>query len=142
MACDDLIDVTGRAAIQAVVPLSAGQAAGGPAQQGKRRAGVRIQTRRVTHWQNGNMVMRWLVLAFIRTEKRLNKIMAIAICGSWKLSSTTYNPPPAGLQHSIINPTAARHFQLCAGHALLVFGAGLFSLDVFLVRTWNAGIEK
>ena len=75
MACDDLIDVTGRAAIQAVVPLSAGQAAGGPAQQGKRRAGVRIQTRRVTHWQNGNMVMRWLVLAFIRTEKRFNKIM-------------------------------------------------------------------
>ena len=38
-------------------------------------AGVRIQTRRVTHWQNGNMVMRWLASAFIRTEKRFNKIM-------------------------------------------------------------------
>lgn len=38
-------------------------------------AGVRIQTRRVTHWQNGRMVIRWLASAFIRTEKRFNKIM-------------------------------------------------------------------
>jgi transposase-like protein len=38
-------------------------------------AGVRIQTRRVTHWQNGAMVTRWLASAFIRTEKRFNKIM-------------------------------------------------------------------
>jgi len=37
--------------------------------------------RRVTHWQNGNMVMRWMASAFLRTEKRFNKIMAIAICG-------------------------------------------------------------
>jgi len=39
MACNELIDVTGRAAIQAVLQLSATQAAGGPQQQGKRRAG-------------------------------------------------------------------------------------------------------
>ena len=39
VACDELIDVTGRAAIQAVLQLSAMQAAGGPAQQGKRRVG-------------------------------------------------------------------------------------------------------
>ena len=39
MACDELIDVTGRAAIQAVLQLSASQAAGGPQQQGKRRSG-------------------------------------------------------------------------------------------------------
>jgi transposase-like protein len=39
MACDELIDVTGRAAIEAVLQLPASQAAGGPAQQGKRRAG-------------------------------------------------------------------------------------------------------
>ncbi len=39
LACDELIDVTGRAAIEAVLQLSAEQAAGGPAQQGKRRAG-------------------------------------------------------------------------------------------------------
>ena len=39
LACDELIDVTGRAAIQAVLQLSASQAAGGPAQQGKRRTG-------------------------------------------------------------------------------------------------------
>ena len=38
-------------------------------------AGVRIQTRRVTHWQNGKMVIRWLASSFIRTEKRFNKIM-------------------------------------------------------------------
>jgi putative transposase len=39
MACDELIDVTGRAAIQAVLQLSAFEAAGGPPQQGRRRAG-------------------------------------------------------------------------------------------------------
>jgi len=39
LACDELIDVTGRAAIDAVLQLSASQAAGGPAQQGKRRNG-------------------------------------------------------------------------------------------------------
>ena len=39
LACDELIEVTGRAAIEAVLQLSASQAAGGPAQQGKRRAG-------------------------------------------------------------------------------------------------------
>jgi transposase-like protein len=38
-ACDELIDVTGRAAIQAVLQLSAEQVAGGPPQQGKRRSG-------------------------------------------------------------------------------------------------------
>ena len=38
MACDELIDVTGRAAIQAVLQLSAMEAAGGPPQQGKRRS--------------------------------------------------------------------------------------------------------
>jgi putative transposase len=39
LACDELINVTGRAAIQAVLQLSASQAAGGPAQQGKRGVG-------------------------------------------------------------------------------------------------------
>jgi hypothetical protein len=39
LACDELIDVTGRAAIEAVLQLSANQAAGDPAQQGKRRPG-------------------------------------------------------------------------------------------------------
>jgi transposase-like protein len=38
-------------------------------------AGVRIQTRRVTNWQNGKMVMRLMASAFVRTEKRFNKIM-------------------------------------------------------------------
>ncbi len=38
-------------------------------------AGVRIQTRRVTHWQNGKMVLRWMVSAFLRTEKRFHRIM-------------------------------------------------------------------
>jgi transposase-like protein len=39
LACDELIEVTGRAAIQAVLQLSAEQVAGGPPQQGKRRTG-------------------------------------------------------------------------------------------------------
>src|SRR6202162_757020 len=38
MACDELIDVAGRATIQAVLELSAQQVAG-PRQQGKQRAG-------------------------------------------------------------------------------------------------------
>ncbi len=33
LACDELIDVTGRATIQAVLQLSAAQVAGGPPQQ-------------------------------------------------------------------------------------------------------------
>jgi len=40
LACNELIDVTGRAAIQAVLQLSAMEAAGGPPQQGKRRSGT------------------------------------------------------------------------------------------------------
>jgi hypothetical protein len=38
MACDQLIDVTGRAVLQAVLQLSAAEVAGGPQQQGKRRS--------------------------------------------------------------------------------------------------------
>ncbi len=38
-------------------------------------AGVRIQTRRVTHWQKGRMVLRWMASAFLRTEKRFKRIM-------------------------------------------------------------------
>jgi transposase-like protein len=39
MACDELIQVAGRATIQAVLQLSAEEVAGGPPQQGKRRPG-------------------------------------------------------------------------------------------------------
>jgi transposase-like protein len=39
LACDELIDVAGRATIQAVLQLSAEEVAGGPPQHGKRRAG-------------------------------------------------------------------------------------------------------
>jgi transposase-like protein len=51
-ACDELIEVTGRAAIQAVLQLSAEQAAGGPPQQGKRRNGDVV-----FHGQQAGMVM-------------------------------------------------------------------------------------
>ena len=51
-ACDELIDVTGRAAIQAVLRLSAEQVAGGPPQQGKRRNGDVV-----LHGQQAGMVM-------------------------------------------------------------------------------------
>lgn len=50
-ACDELIVVTGRAAIQAVLQLSAEQVAGGPRQQGKRRGEV------VFHGRQAGMVM-------------------------------------------------------------------------------------
>jgi hypothetical protein len=42
LACDELIDIIGRAAIEAVLRLSAGQATGGPAQQDKMRKGMWI----------------------------------------------------------------------------------------------------
>lgn len=38
-------------------------------------AGVRIRTRRVTNWQNGTMVRRWMASAFLRTEKKFRRIM-------------------------------------------------------------------
>ena len=49
-------------------------------------AGVRIQTRRVTHWQNGDMVLRWMASAFLRTEKHFNKIMGYR--DLWALEAT------------------------------------------------------
>ena len=38
-------------------------------------AGVRIRTRRVTHWQNGTMARRWMASAFLRREKNFRRIM-------------------------------------------------------------------
>jgi hypothetical protein len=38
-------------------------------------AGVRIQTCRITHWQKGKMVLRWMASAFLKTEKRFKRIM-------------------------------------------------------------------
>jgi len=59
-------------------------------------AGVRIQTRRVTHWQNGKMVIRWLASAFIRTEKRFNKIMGYR--DLWTLEAILNDTQPASGQ--------------------------------------------
>jgi transposase-like protein len=59
-------------------------------------AGVRIQTRRVTHWQNGRMVIRWLASAFIRTEKRFNKIMGYR--DLWTLEAILNDAQPATRQ--------------------------------------------
>ena len=56
-------------------------------------AGVRIQTRRVTHWQNGNMALRWMASAFLRTEKRFNKIMGYR--DLWTLEATLNPAQPA-----------------------------------------------
>jgi transposase-like protein len=38
-------------------------------------SGVRIRTRRITNWQNGSMVRRWMASAFLRTEKNFHRIM-------------------------------------------------------------------
>jgi len=48
-------------------------------------AGVLIQSRRVTPWQNGKMVQGWIVSAFLRTEKRISRIMGH--CGLWALEA-------------------------------------------------------
>jgi len=56
-------------------------------------AGVRIQTRRVTHWQSGKMVIRWLASSFIRTEKRFNKIMGYR--DLWALEAILNDTQPA-----------------------------------------------
>jgi len=58
-------------------------------------AGVRIQTRRVTHWQNGKMVLRWMASAFLRTEKRFNRIMGHR--DLWALEAIL-NPPATASQ--------------------------------------------
>jgi hypothetical protein len=36
---------------------------------------VRIRTRRITNWQNGSMVRRWMASAFLRTEKNFRRII-------------------------------------------------------------------
>ena len=56
-------------------------------------AGVRIQTRRVTRWQNGRMVLRWLASAFIRTEEKFNKIMGYR--DLWVLEAILNDAQPA-----------------------------------------------
>ena len=56
-------------------------------------AGVRIQTRRVTRWQNGRMVIRWLASAFIRTEEKFNKIMGYR--DLWTLEAILNDAQPA-----------------------------------------------
>lgn len=57
------------------------------------RAGVRIPTRRVTHRQNGKIVIRWLASAFIRTEKRFNQILGY--CDVWILEAILNDAQPA-----------------------------------------------
>ncbi len=38
-------------------------------------SGIRQKTRRVTHWQDGRMVLRWCASALLATEKKFRKIM-------------------------------------------------------------------
>ena len=38
-------------------------------------SGVRLRTRRVTHWQNGEMVLRWAAAALLETAKSFRRIM-------------------------------------------------------------------
>jgi len=55
--------------------------------------GVRVQTRRVTHWQHGKTVIRWLASAFIKVEKRFNKIMGHR--DLWTLEAVLNDAQPA-----------------------------------------------
>ena len=38
-------------------------------------SGVRLRTRRVCRWRNGQMVLRWAAAALLETEKNFRKIM-------------------------------------------------------------------
>ena len=38
-------------------------------------AGVRIRTRRVTRWKDGEMVLRWAATAFLATEQQFRRLM-------------------------------------------------------------------
>ena len=38
-------------------------------------SGVRQKTHRITHWQDGSMVLRWAAVAFVATEKNYRRIM-------------------------------------------------------------------
>jgi len=38
-------------------------------------AGIRQRTGRVTHWQDGQMVLRWTAAALVSMEKRMRRIM-------------------------------------------------------------------
>lgn len=38
-------------------------------------AGMRLRTRRVTHWRDGKMILRWAAAAYLETEKHFRRIM-------------------------------------------------------------------
>jgi hypothetical protein len=38
-------------------------------------SGSRSKTRRVTHWQNGSMALRWAAASLLATEKHFKKLM-------------------------------------------------------------------
>ena len=38
-------------------------------------SGVRLRTRRVTNWKNGQMVLRWAAAAYLETEKSFRRII-------------------------------------------------------------------
>ena len=38
-------------------------------------SGVRLRTRRVCHWRDGKMVLRWAAAALLATEKNFRRIM-------------------------------------------------------------------
>ena len=54
------------------------------------KAIVRQRTRRVTHWQHGNMALRWAAAAFVETEKNYRRIMGYQQL--WMLKATLDEP--------------------------------------------------
>jgi hypothetical protein len=82
MACDELIDVAGRATIQAVLELSAQQAAGGPRQQGKQREGevVWYGRRLCCNFENGDGIRREMNSAWRFQAGRSNRLSINWFC--------------------------------------------------------------
>ena len=53
-------------------------------------SGVRTKTGRVTNWQDGKMVRRWVASAFLSTEKGFRRIMGYR--DLWMLRAALHRP--------------------------------------------------
>jgi hypothetical protein len=80
-------------------------------------AGVRIQTRRVTNWQNGSMARRWMASAIPENGEELPQDHALSrTLDSGGDSERIAVSHSTGRAVVTSTPTADANFQLCAGH--------------------------
>ena len=65
--------------------------------------GVRQRTRRVSHWQTGNMALRWAGAAFLAAEKRFRRVMGYR--DLWMLQAALSNDRPTTNARCTTNAT-------------------------------------